>query len=133
MKLVHSPEQMRHDRNTVVTVGTFDGVHRGHQAILSEVTQSAKARSGRSVVVTFDPHPREIVGRGPVEYLTTIEKRLELIGQQGIDETLVLKFTYEFSRQSSREFYERTVAKYIGVREAIVGYDHMFGRDREAG
>jgi riboflavin kinase/FMN adenylyltransferase len=133
MDVSYSLGAIRYDRNSVVSVGTFDGVHRGHQAILAEVSRRAKQMNGRGIVVTFDPHPREIVGRGPVEYLLPIEERLELIERQGIDEAVVLKFTYEFSRQSSREFYTEYIARGIGVKEVVVGHDHQFGRDREAG
>ena len=133
MIIVRSLPEIKHQINSVVTMGTFDGVHLGHRTVIREVIARADARGGRSVVVTFDPHPREIVGRGSVKLLASVEERLELLEQLGIHETLVLKFTYEFSRQTSQEFYERYVVKGIGVKEVIVGYDHMFGRDREAG
>ena len=124
---------IRHEENSVVTIGTFDGVHLGHQAILREVTARARARGGRSVVVSFDPHPRDVVGRGPVRCLTTLDERLALIAGTGIDAAVVLEFTYEFSRQSPDDFYRRYVVEGTGVAEVVEGFDHMFGRDREAG
>ncbi len=119
--------------DTVVTVGTFDGVHAGHRSIIGEVTRRARSGNCRSVVVTFDPHPRAVVNRGPVQLLATLPERLALIEELGVDAIAVLEFTYAFSRQSPREFYERYLVKGTGVREVIIGYDHMFGRDRQAG
>ena len=133
MKVFHSAEECARQPNTVVTVGTFDGLHRGHQAILSEVKDRAAELGCRSVVVTFDPHPREVVGRGPMSYLTTLDERLEWIAYHHIDVTVVVRFTRDFSQMEPREFYNDIVVRQIGVREVIVGHDHMFGRDRKAG
>jgi len=119
--------------DTVVTVGTFDGVHAGHRAIIREVTGRARTKNCRSVVVTFDPHPRTVVGRGPARLLSTLEERLHLIEELEVDATLVLEFTYAFSRQSPREFYEKYLIRGTGMKEVIIGHDHMFGRDRVAG
>lgn len=133
MQLLRSPGDVRRDSNSVVTVGTFDGVHRAHQEIVREVVHRAKMREGRSVVVTFEPHPKEVVpsARGPVQLLTTIEERVELLRTSGVDVLLIIDFTPEFSRVSSREFYERYLVNGTGVSEVVVGYDHMFGRNRE--
>ncbi len=133
MIVARSLQEVTHQKETIVTVGTFDGVHAGHQTILRHVGKRAQELHCRSMVVTFDPHPREVVGRGPVSLLSSLDERVELFSRLGIDETLVLQFTYEFSRQTSREFYEQYVVNGIGVTEVVVGYDHMFGRDREAG
>ena len=126
-------EEITPKQSTVVTVGTFDGVHVGHQSILRHVVERAKAIGGRSLVVTFDPHPREVVGRGPVEYLTTLQERLDRIREEGIEQTLVLSFTYEFSQQTAEQFYSGMLLPHIGIREVIVGHDHLFGKDRQAG
>jgi len=125
--------EIRHRPNSVVTVGTFDGMHVGHRAIIQEVTKRASRAEGRSVVVTFDPHPRLVVGRGPVKLLSSLEERLDILDGLGVDAALVVDFTYEFSRKTSREFYEEYVVRGVGVREVVIGHDHMFGRDREAG
>jgi len=119
--------------NSVVTVGTFDGVHAGHRAIIRELTARAAASGGRSVAITFEPHPRTVLGRGDVGQLCSLDERLELIGRLGVDSSLVVEFTYEFSRQSPREFCLGYLMNGVGVREVVIGYDHMFGRDREAG
>jgi riboflavin kinase/FMN adenylyltransferase len=135
MKVVHSLDEVRKDSNSVVTVGTFDGVHLGHQEILRETVRRAKARRGRSVCFTFDPHPKEVVGKGgyPVEILTTMEERILLFEELGFDLAFVFHFTYEFSRQTPKQFYEKYLVNGVGIAEEVEGYDHMFGRDREGG
>ena len=135
MIVAHSVKEACRDAGSVVTVGTFDGVHRAHAEIIREVVSRAKMREGRSVVVTFDPHPKQVVGPppGPVELLSTIGERVELIGMLGVDILLVLEFTYAFSRISPEDFYRTYIIDGTGVDEVIVGYDHMFGRDRAAG
>lgn len=132
MRIARGLEQAVFDGRSVVTIGSFDGMHLGHRAIIDEVRERKAAAGGRSVVITFDPHPRSVVGDGPVGLLTTIGERLELLDRAGIDLVLVLEFTYEFSRQTAAEFYERYVLRGTGVRDVVVGHDHMFGRDREA-
>jgi riboflavin kinase / FMN adenylyltransferase len=84
------------------------------------------------VLITFDPHPREVVGRGPTKLLTTIDERLEIFKKSGIDLVFVINFTFEFSRLPYDQFYSDYISNKIGVDEVIVGHDHMFGRDREA-
>jgi riboflavin kinase/FMN adenylyltransferase len=143
MEIVHSLDEVRRNKDSVITIGTFDGVHLAHQKIIGEVRQRAKERNGRSVVVTFNPHPKEIVSRKkqknggdeahPVELLTTHEEKLELLSRLDIDLAFVVPFTYEFSRKPFREFYIEYIINGIGVSEVIEGYDHGFGRDREAG
>jgi riboflavin kinase/FMN adenylyltransferase len=133
MKIIRSIQEVLRDQKSVVTVGTFDGVHRGHEMIIGELVERAKSRSLRSVLITFDPHPREVVKRGPVQYLTTLDERLELLQQMNLEVIVVHPFTYEFSRLSPRQFYQDLVNKYIGMSEVVVGHDHMFGKDREAG
>ncbi len=133
MVVAHSLTDIRREPNSAVTVGSFDGVHLGHREILHDVVSRAVSMKGRSVVVTFDPHPREIVGRGPVQELTTLDERLVEFAAIGIDVTLIVKFTYDFSRQTPREFYQRYIIDGVGATEVVEGYDHMFGRDRQAG
>lgn len=133
MVIARSLSEVHHDAHSVVTVGTFDGLHLGHQQIIAMLRERAHAKHARSVVVTFDPHPREVVGRGPVRLLTTLDERVALLRRTEIDLLVILHFTFEFSRQTSRAFYERYIIDGIGTEEVVVGHDHMFGRDREAG
>jgi riboflavin kinase/FMN adenylyltransferase len=135
MKVLRSLDRVGHDKNSVVTVGMFDGIHRAHREIVREVVHRARMREGRSVVITFDPHPKEVVAsaRGPVQMLSTLDDRMEMLRDLHVDVALIIEFTLAFSRLTAREFYEDVVAGEIGVSEVVVGYDHMFGRDREAG
>ena len=135
MKIVRSLAEAQFDRNSVATVGTFDGVHLAHREIIREAIQRANVREGRSVVITFDPHPKEVVGgRGEtVRMLTTVEEKVDHLRSLGVDLLLLISFTYDFSRLTARDFYQRFVVEGIGVSEVIVGFDHMFGRDRAGG
>ena len=132
MKFARRLEEVGYDRNSVVTVGSFDGVHLAHREILKDVIERARDRKGRSILVTFDPHPREIVRpEKPVLCLTSTEERRALCEDLGIDVMLVVPFTYEFSRLSSRDFILNYLVRGTGVSEMVEGYDHHFGRDRE--
>jgi len=135
MIVVRSLGEITKDVNSVVTVGAFDGVHRAHQEIIRDVANRAKMQEGRSVVVTFEPHPKEVVGKlqQTVRLLTTLDERIELIRRMNVDVLFIIDFTHEFSLLSAREFYQRYVVDGIGVREVVVGYDHMFGHNRAAG
>ncbi len=133
MKVVHTLAEIAYEKNSVVTVGTFDGIHRGHEMIIREVVDRAKRRVGRSVVVTFDPHPRNVVRRqdGHAQLLSSLSDRSAFCRSLAVDLFYVIQFTYDFSRQNFREFYLRYVINGIGVSEVVEGYDHHFGRDRE--
>ena len=135
MKIARSLSQLTRDTNSVVTVGTFDGIHLAHREIIREVVNRSKMKEGRSVIVTFDPHPKEVVSssRGGVALLSTIDERVDLLSRLNVDLLFIIQFTFAFSRLSPRDFYQTYVVNGIGVGEVVVGYDHMFGRDREAG
>lgn len=118
--------------NSVVTVGTFDGVHQGHRALIETVVQQAKSRKARSVVISFDPHPRDIINPGTegIKQLTTISERREILEEIGIDVLLIIPFTRDFSLLSSEEFIKDVIYNKVGVSEFIIGFDHHFGKDR---
>lgn len=118
-------------RGSVVTVGTFDGVHRGHQTVLEEIRRRAAAAHGRSVLVTFDTHPLRVVRPdvAPLLLTTPAEKKAALAAT-GIDLVVFLSFTHELSRLSPREFVEQVLVARIGVTELVIGYDHGFGHGR---
>lgn len=126
-------KNITHNPNTVVTVGTFDGVHLGHRKLIETVVEKAKERNCRSVVVTFDPHPREIInpGKGGIKMLTTLKERCELLEDIGVDMLLVIPFDRDFSLLTSEEFVRDVIYEKIGVSEFVIGYDHHFGHDRE--
>lgn len=122
----------KHD-HTVVTIGTFDGVHFGHQKILKKIINQAKADNGISVVVTFWPHPRFIL-EGPdskLKLLTTFEEKAQILEEIGIDVIVKIPFTLEFSKTTSEEFIQNTLIRNLGTSKLVIGYDHHFGKDRE--
>lgn len=126
-------KEITREPNSVVTVGTFDGVHQGHRSLVEAVVKKAETRDARSVVVTFDPHPREIInpGKGGIKLLTTLKERSEILADMGIDVLLVIPFDRDFSLKTSEEFVREIIHDKIGVSEFVIGYDHHFGRDRE--
>jgi len=118
-------------RGTVVTVGTFDGVHRGHRAVLTEIVRRAGARGLASVLVTFDRHPLTVVRpeHAPAP-LTTPDEKKEILAQTGLDYVAFLRFTRALSRRSPEDFVRAYLIGRFRVRELVLGYDHGFGRDR---
>lgn len=126
-------KNITHQPNSVVTVGTFDGVHKGHRALIETVVSKARERDARSVVVTFDPHPREIInpGKGGIKLLTTLKERCEILEDLGVDVLLVIPFDRDFSLLTSKEFVRDIIHEKVGVSEFVIGYDHHFGRDRK--
>ena len=120
------------DSNSVVTVGTFDGIHAGHRSLIQKLVSKAAELNCRSVVVTFDPHPREILQPGSqgIGLLTSLEERAELLGQLGVDLMVVIPFNRDFSLLSSEDFLREIIFKKIGLKAFIIGYDHHFGKDR---
>lgn len=133
MKIVRSIEEISFNHNSVITIGTFDGVHIAHQEIINEVVSRARMHNCRSVIVTFDPHPREILAssNSEIKLLTTLQERQELCEILGIDLFLVLTFDRTFSQQSFRDFYIKYLVGIIGVRIVIEGYNHHWGKNRE--
>lgn len=130
MKRQYGLDQIHRDSTSVVTVGTFDGVHIGHQAILRYLVARARERGGTSVVLSFDPHPRKIVRGESVPLLTTIDERADAVETMGIDRFVIMPFTKEFSLLAAEEFVEDVLLDRIGLREIVIGYDHAFGHDR---
>ncbi len=119
--------------NTVLSVGTFDGVHAGHKVLVNRVLKKAEERNARSTIVTFDPHPRDIINPGSsgIKLLSTLEERSELLSDLGVDLMIVIPFDRDFSLLTSEEFVEDVIWQKIGVKEFVIGYDHHFGKDRE--
>jgi len=117
----------------VVTTGTFDGVHLGHQAILKRLIETARRNHGTAIVITFHPHPRLVLQQNStgVELLNTLEERIQNLENAGVDALLVIPFTQEFAQWSSQQFIADLLVNTIGTRNLVIGYDHHFGRNRE--
>jgi riboflavin kinase/FMN adenylyltransferase len=126
------PSGLPRGRGAVATVGTFDGVHLGHWAVLQEIRARAEATGRRSVLVTFDPHPLRIVRpeHAPLLLTTPVEKK-EILAESGVDWAVFLSFTEALSRYEPRRFVEEILVGRLGVQELVIGYDHGFGRDRQ--
>ena len=118
--------------NAIVTIGTFDGVHLGHQAILKDMVKTAKDIGGETVVITFYPHPRQVlnINAANLRFITTQEEKLQLLEKSGIDNVIVVNFTKEFSRVSSEDFIRDYIIEHINPVKLVIGYDHHFGNNR---
>ena len=119
-------------RNAVITIGSFDGLHAGHQKIIDRIKNLAKSHDGESVVVTFHPHPRSIVypKANDLRLLTDLKEKLRLLEASGVDHTVVVPFSIEFSQQTPQEYVERFLIKSFNPRYIVIGYDHRFGLNR---
>jgi riboflavin kinase / FMN adenylyltransferase len=123
--------QLPHFKNAVLTIGTFDGVHKGHITILREVVKNALDHAGESIVITFEPHPRKLLFPDqPLKLITPLNQKLRLIEKTGIDHIIVVSFTKEFSELSAKEYIEGFLVRNFNPKTIIIGYDHHFGHDR---
>lgn len=115
----------------VVTIGTFDGVHHGHCVIIDRITTEAKQRQGKSVIITFYPHPRQIITPGsPVYHLTTLEEKLKILEARGVDVVVVVPFSREFSDISAEDYVRTFLIGRFHPAVIVFGYDHRFGKNR---
>lgn len=134
MEIVKSVAQSRHNGNCIITMGTFDGVHRGHQSIIEILGETAKQIDGCKTIVTFEPHPQFIIQRDAkhkLKLLTTLDEKIAIFQSLNIDRLIILEFTEAFAQMSSHDFIESILIQKIGFKKIIIGYDHAFGRDRQ--
>ncbi len=119
----------------IVTSGTFDGVHQGHQKILTRLREISQEKQGEIVLITYWPHPRLILKKGADDLmlLNTIDEKIELLARNGVHHLVVLPFTKEFSQLSPEEFIQKIYIQGIGTKKLVIGYDHRFGKDRAGG
>jgi riboflavin kinase / FMN adenylyltransferase len=119
-------------KDPVATIGNFDGVHKGHQALFKKVIERASDIDGTSLVITFDPHPIKVMSPDRLKPLITgLEQKQELVTDFGLDILLLIRFTLEFAALSAREFVKAILVDRLGVKEIVVGYDYAFGHNRE--
>lgn len=132
MAIFYNIQNIPQFKNAVITIGSFDGVHHGHKVILSEVVKAAKNVNGTSILITFEPHPRKIIQPDVnLGLLTSLEQRLELITDLGIDHIVVVPFTRDFSMLSAKDYVEQFLLNTFNPHTIIIGYDHHFGHSRE--
>jgi len=131
MKVYYSADDLPVFSKAVVTIGTFDGVHLGHQKIVEQLQQEAARIGGETVIITFHPHPRTVVSHQPVFLINTIEEKIELLDKKGIDHLVVVPFTAEFSQQSPEDYVEQFLVRKFRPHTIIIGYDHRFGQGRK--
>lgn len=133
MKVYRSIDAYEKIGRTAVTIGTFDGVHTGHQVIIKQLKNAAKKIKGQSVLLTFFPHPRMVLypDDDELRLLNTIDERIEMLQKEGIDHLIIHPFSKEFSRLSSTEFVRDILVNQLNVETLVIGYDHHFGRNRE--
>jgi len=133
MKIIQDIETIKEPfKSAVITIGNFDGVHLGHQALFHEVVEKADAMDGTAIAMTFEPHPIRVITRnGHPPLITLVEQKTELIGKVGIDVLICVPFTMEFAALSARTFVEDILVKRIGMKAIIVGQDYTFGHKRE--
>ena len=119
--------------NCVATIGSFDGVHRGHRCLLEQVREMADERRLKAVAVTFALSPKSVLGGSDVALLNSMEERVALLTQAGMDEVALLDFTHEMAAMTARDFMQQVLKEQLGVAVLVIGYDHRFGRGRTDG
>ncbi|WP_299668553.1 bifunctional riboflavin kinase/FAD synthetase [uncultured Polaribacter sp.] len=132
MKTINSIANFKTTEKTFVTIGTFDGVHFGHQKILEKLVVEAKNAGKKSVLLTFFPHPRMVLQKdATIELINSIEERTKLLEKTGLDYLIIHPFSKEFSRMTALEFVRDILVNTFNISKLIIGYDHHFGKNRE--
>lgn len=132
MKVYHDIKDFIKITNAIVTIGTFDGVHLGHQAVFKQMVDKARQIGGETVVITFFPHPRIVISPNDnrLRLITSQEDKIEHLRRSNIDNLIIINFTKEFSHTSSEDFIKDYVVRYIQPAILVIGYDHHFGSNR---
>jgi len=132
LKIIHAISNFSSEEKSFVTIGTFDGVHFGHQQIIKKLVNEAKKERGKSVLLTFFPHPRMVLQKdSSLELINTIDERSELLEKTGLDYLIIHPFSKEFSRLSALSFVRDVLVNQLNTSKLIIGYDHHFGKNRE--
>jgi riboflavin kinase/FMN adenylyltransferase len=133
MRIYEGINNFRRLDYAVVTSGTYDGVHNGHQKILQRMIEVAKSKGGETVLISFWPHPRMVLNNDPgfLKLINTMEEKQELLRNIGINHLILIPFTFEFAQTSSTDFIKNILVDAIGTRKLIIGYNHRFGKNRE--
>ena len=132
MQVHYGFESYKNIKNPIVTVGTFDGVHFGHQKIIQRLQKIAKKNNGESVLLTFDPHPRKILLNDQgLKLIHTINEKINILENLGLNHLVIYPFTLEFSKFSAKRYIDELLIQKLGTHTLVIGYDHHFGNDRE--
>ncbi|MAC86909.1 MAG: riboflavin biosynthesis protein RibF [Gammaproteobacteria bacterium] len=132
MKIIRSITAFNSSEKTIVTIGTFDGIHIGHQKILKDLIKTAKKEGKKSVLLTFFPHPRMVLQKdNKILLLNTIEEKSGLLEKMGLDYLIIHPFSKEFSRLTALDFVRDILVNKLNTSRLIIGYDHHFGKNRE--
>ena len=133
LKIFNSIKSFNATKPTIVTIGTFDGVHLGHQKIVAQITKNAHALNCESLVLTFFPHPRMVLQESTeMKQLNTLNEKIALLDNLGIDNLVIHPFDKEFSRLTAEEFVKKVLVDVFKIKKIIIGHDHRFGRNRTA-
>ena len=133
MRIYHHISELSNLTNSIVTIGTFDGVHLGHQQIIKRLVELKKKQGGEIVLFTFAPHPRKVLfpEQSDLKLITTTQEKCELLQQFGVDHVLVYPFTKAFSQMQAQAYISDIIAKGLKTKTLVIGYDHRFGSNRE--
>jgi riboflavin kinase/FMN adenylyltransferase len=132
VKVTHDYSQFSSTKKTIVTIGTFDGVHIGHQKIISQLLNASKNKNETSVLLTFFPHPRMVLQKDSnIKLINTIDEKINLLEKIGLEELIIHPFNREFSRLTALEFVRDILVHKLNISKLIIGYDHHFGKNRE--
>ena len=133
LKVYHKIEDFKQVKNLVATVGTFDGVHVGHQEIIGKLKEVAKQTDGETLLLTFFPHPRMVLfpDDDSLKLINTLKEKTELLASFGLDHLIILPFSVEFSRITPTEYIRDLLIRDIGIKTLVIGYNHQFGRNRK--
>tara|TARA_Y100000589_G_scaffold332142_1_gene389653 strand:+ start:4917 stop:5849 length:933 start_codon:yes stop_codon:yes gene_type:complete len=132
MKVHYGIDSLKEIKNPIITVGTFDGVHLGHQKIIERLKKLANKTHGETVLLTFNPHPRKVLLNDQnLKLINTLEEKIIILEKFGLDHLVVHPFTKEFSKLSAREYVEELLVKKLNTHTLVIGYDHHFGYDRK--
>ena len=133
LKIFHSINDFNNTKKTILTLGTFDGVHVGHRKILEKLTQNAENGKQESLVLTFFPHPRMVLkGKSEIKLLNTLSEKIDLLEKMGIENLVIHPFDETFSKLTAEEFVKTVLVEQFHVQKIIIGHDHRFGRNRTA-
>lgn len=133
MKIFNNIQSYSPEKESILTIGTFDGVHIGHNKILTKLVEESKKNNLSSLIMTFFPHPRMVLQKSQeIKMIDTIDEKIHLFEKTGVDNLIIQPFDENFSKIRAKEFVEEILVKKLKIKHIIIGYDHRFGKDREA-